>query len=303
MPKSKHQIPGRVRSTYEFIKAHRDRHSVEAMCRIFEVAPSGYYDWLKQPISNRAQEDARLLRLSRASFVASHGIYGAPRVFLDLREAGATCSKHRVARLMREANRRALHGYRTRRWAVNTPSVLIPNLLQRQFTATHPNTPWVTDITYVRTWQGWLYLAVVMDLFSRMVVGWAARPTIHRELVLDAVLMAVRRRRPRGTLIHSDQGTQFGSDAWRRFCRSNRLEPSMSRTGNCGDNAVAESFFSSLKKERIKKQIYKNREVARADVAEYIDTFYNRTRRHSHLGGLSPEQFEATHKPRRQSLH
>jgi transposase InsO family protein len=134
--------------------------------------------------------------------------------------------------------------------------------LQRQFTATQPNTAWVTDITYIRTWQGWLYLAVVMDLFSRLIVGWAAGPTIHRELVLNAVLMAVRRRRPRGTLIHSDQGTQYGSDAWRRFCRSNHPEPSMSQKGNCWDNAVAESFFSSLKKERIKKQIYKNRELA-----------------------------------------
>ena len=160
----------------------------------------------------------------------------------------------------------------SRRWAVGKPSVLIPNLLQRQFTATRPNTAWVTDITYIRTWQGWLYLAVVMDLFSRLIVGWAAGPTIHRELVLDAVLMAVRRRRPRGTLIHSDQGTQYGSDAWRRFCRSNHLEPSMSRKGNCWDNAVAESFFSSLKKERIKKQIYKNRELAMADVADYIDS-------------------------------
>ena len=134
-------------------------------------------------------------------------------------------------------------------------------------------------------------------------LGWAAGPTIRRELVLDAVLRAVRRRRPRGTLIHSDQGTQYGSGAWRRFCRSNHLEPSMSRKGNCWDNAVAESFFSSLKKERIKKQIYKNRELAIADVAEYIDTFYNRTRRHSHLGGLSPEQFEGTHKRNRQRLH
>jgi Integrase core domain/HTH-like domain len=182
------------------------------MCRVLEVAVSGYYDWLKQPISNRAQEDARLLRLIRAPFVASHGIYGAPRVFLDLREAGETCSKHRVARLMRSANLRALHGYRIRRWAVGKPSVLIPNLLQRQFTATRPNTAWVTDITYIRTWQGWLYLAVVMDLFSRMIVGWAVGPTIHREIVLNAVLVAVRRRRPRGTLIHSDQGTQYGSD-------------------------------------------------------------------------------------------
>jgi putative transposase len=209
-------------------------------------------------MSDRAQEDARLLRLIRASFTASQGIYGAPRVFMDLREAGEGCSKHRVARLMREHQLRARHGYRLRRWSVGRPSVLIPNLLKRQFTVTRRNKAWVTDITYIRTWQGWLYLAVVMDLFSRKIVGWSAGPTIHRELVLDAVLMAVRRRRPRGTLIHSDQGTQFGSDAWRRFCRSHRLQPSMSRKGNCWDNAVAESFFSSLKKERIKKQIYKN---------------------------------------------
>src|SRR5438128_8213191 len=139
MPKSKHQIPGRVRSTYEFIKAHRDRHSVERMCRVLEVAPSGYYEWLKQPMSNRAQEDARLLRLIRASFEASQGVYGAPRVFLDLREAGETCSKHRVARLMRVNNLRALHGYRTRRWSVGKPAILIPNILQRQFTVSRPN--------------------------------------------------------------------------------------------------------------------------------------------------------------------
>jgi putative transposase len=181
------------------------------MCRILGVAPSGYYKWLQQPISNRAEEDARLLRLIRASFMASQGIYGAPRVFLDLREAGETCSKHRVARLMREANLRALHGYRTRRWSVGKPAVLIPNLLKRQFTVTRRNKVWVTDITYIRTWQGWVYLAVVMDLFSRRIVGWSAGPTIQRELVLDAVLMAVRRRRPRETMIHSDQGTQCQS--------------------------------------------------------------------------------------------
>ncbi|HZO39846.1 MAG TPA: IS3 family transposase [Methylomirabilota bacterium] len=303
MPMSTRLSAGRVRSTYQFIKAHRIQHSVQALCRVLDVAPSGYYEWLKQPLSNRAQEDARLLRLVRASFVASQGIYGAPRVFLDLREAGETCSKHRVARLMRENRLRALHGYRTRRWSVGKPAILIPNLLQRQFTVTRRDKAWVTDITYIRTWQGWLYLAVVIDLFSRKIVGWSAGPTIRRELVLDAVLMAVRRRRPRGTLIHSDQGTQYGSDAWRRFCRSHHLEPSMSRKGNCWDNAVAESFFGSLKKERIKKHIYKDRELALSDVAEYIDTFYNRTRRHSHLGGVSPEQFEAVQKPRRRSVH
>jgi putative transposase len=256
---------GRVRATYEFIKAHRREYSVEAMCRVLEVAPSGYCDWLKQPVSKRAQEDARLLRLIGASFTASQGVYGAPRVFLDLREAGETCSKHRVARMMRLNGLRALHGYRTR--------------------------------------QGWLYLAVVMDRFSRRIIGWSAGPTIHRELVLDAALMAVRRRRQRGTIIHSDQGTQFGSDAWRRFCRANHLEPSTSRKGNCWDNAVAESFFSSLKKERVKKHIYQTRELALADVSDYIESFYNPTRRHSHLGGMSPDQFEAAHKPRRRGVH
>lgn len=258
---------GRVRATYAFIKAHGEEYTTETMCRVLGVAPSGYYEWLMHPLSSCAVEDARLLRL------------------------------------MREADLRALHRYRVRRQSAGKPAILIPDLLQRQFTATRPNKVWVTDITYIRTWQGWLYLAVVLDLFSRKIVGWATSPTIHREVVLDAVLMAVRQRRPRGTLIHSDQGTQYGSDAWRRFCRSNRLEPSMSRKGNCWDNAVAESFFSSLKKERIKKQIYKNRELARADVAEYINTFYNATRRHSHLGGVSPDQFEAAHKPRRERLH
>src|SRR2546427_3401246 len=293
----------KARRFYEFIKAHQNEHGVQTMCRLLNVNHSGYYAWLKKPVSDRAQEDSRLLRLIRASFVASHGIYGAPRIFLDLREAGETCSKHRVARLMRVNGIRAVRGYRVRQHSATKPSALIPNSLQRNFTISKPNTVWVTDITYIRTWQGWLYLAVVMDLFSRKIVGWSTKPTIGRELVLDAVMMAVRRRRPKQALIHSDQGSQYGSDDWRRFCRTNGLEPSMSRRGNCWDNAVAESFFSSLKKERIKKQIYKNRELAIADVADYIDTFYNQMRRHSHLGGLSPEQFEAAHKPRRQRLH
>lgn len=303
MPISIQASLGRVRATYQFIKGQRQHYSVEALCRVLNVGPSGYYAWLKQPVSLHAQEDARLLRLIRASVTASQGIYGAPRVFLDLREAGETCSKHRVARLMRVNKLRALHGYRTRRWTVGKASVVMPNILQRKFTVTRPNKAWVTDITYVRTWQGWLYVAVVMDLFSRKIVGWSSGPTIHAELALDAVLMAVRRRRPRGTVIHSDQGIQYASDAWRCFCRSHRLTPSMSRKANCWDNAVAESFFSSLKKERIKKRIYKNRELAVNDIADYIETFYNRTRRHSHLGGVSPEQFEAAHKPRRKSVH
>ena len=236
----------RVRRKHEFIKAHRKQFPTEVMCRELGVAASGYYQWLKCPLSARAVEDARLMRLIQASFKASQGIYGAPRVFLDLREAGETCGKHRVARLMRENGLRALHGYRTRRWEVGKPAVLTPNLLKRQFSPTKRNVAWATDITYIRTWQGWLYLAVVIDLFSRKVIGWAAGPTIHRELVLDALASAIKQRRPHGTLIHSDQGVPFGSDAWRRFCRANHLEPSMSRKGNGSDNAVVESFFSSL---------------------------------------------------------
>jgi putative transposase len=293
---------GRVRMIYDFIELHKKQYTVQAMCRVLGVAPSGYYAWLERPLSDRAVEDARLLRLIRKSFIASHGIYGAPRVFLDLREAGETCSKHRVERIMRENNLRAAHGYRTRRIPLGKLPAPIPNLLERRFSVSGRNKVWVTDITYIRTWQGWLYLAVVLDLFSRRVVGWATSATTHRELVLDAVMKAVRRRRPRSAIIHSDQGTQYGSDAWKRFCRSNGLEPSMSRRGNCWDNAVAESFFSSLKKERIKKHIYKTRDLAIADIADYID-FYNRTRRHSHIGGVSPDAFEALSKHRKQGLH
>jgi putative transposase len=281
-----------ARRAYEFIRAHRREYPVETMCQILDVAPSGYYEWLQKPLSDRAVEDARLLTLIRASYKASHGIYGAPRIFLDLREAGETCSKHRVERIMRVNKIMALHGYRTRHYSVGKPSVLIPNLVKRQFNVEKPNSVWVTDITYIRTWEGWLYLAVVMDLFSRKIVGWSTRPTIHRGLVLDAVMMAVKRRRPKKTVIHSDQGCQYGSDDWRRFCKKNCLEPSMSRRGNCWDNAVAESFFASLKKERIKKRIYNTREMATIDVSDYIESFYNPRRRHSHIGGVSPDDFE-----------
>ncbi len=291
----------KTRRAYKFIEAHSAEFSVKTMCELLGVARVGYYAWLNDPVSDRAEEDARLLKLIRASFIASHGIYGAPRILQDLRERGEPCSKHRVARFMRENGLRALHGYRIRHIPVPKPPALIPNLLRRQFTVSQPNEAWVTDITYIRPWQGWLYLAVVMDLFSRKIVGWATRQTIHRELVLDAVAKAVQQRRPRNTLIHSDQGTQYGSDAWRRICMANRLEPSMSRRGNCWDNAVAESFFSSLKKERIKKRIYSNRDAATSDLAEYIEDFYNSVRRHSHLGGVSPNEFEAVHQRSRKS--
>ena len=194
---------------------------------------------------------------------------------------------------MRVNKIKALRGYKVPRPVNGRPSIIAPNRLQREFTVGSPDQAWVTDITYIRTWQGWLYLAVVLDLYSRKVIGWSMKPTLAKDIVVDAILMAVWRRRPkREIIIHSDQGSQYGSDAWLRFCREHHLQPSMSRRGNCWDNAVAESFFSSLKKERIKKRIYKTREMARADVFDYIEVFYNRNRRHSHLGGVRPEAFE-----------
>jgi len=264
------------------------------MCRLLQVARTGFYRWLHKPLSDRAVEDQRLLELIRASYAASHGVYGSPRVFLDLREAGETCGIHRVAKIMRLNTIKALRGYKAPRSIHGRPSIITPNKLEREFTVSLPDRAWVTDITYILTWQGWLYLAVVVDLYSRRVVGWSMKPTLARGLVLDALLMAVWRRRPQQkVLVHSDQGSQYSSGDWLRFCQQHHLEPSMSRRGNCWDNAVAESFFSSLKKERIKKRIYKTRELARADVFDYIEVFYNRNRRHSHLGGVSPEAFEA----------
>jgi putative transposase len=289
---SSQRHPQGIKAKYDFIKAHQNEFSVVTLCRVLEVCRSGYYEWLRHPLSGRDQENRRLLALIRASYAASGGVYGAPRIFLDLREAGETCSKHRVARLMRLHHIKANYGYRKPRTIRGRASAVAPNRLQRDFNVSMPNRAWVTDITYVRTWEGWLYLGVVMDLYSRRVIGWSTKPTLARELVLDAVLMAVKHRCLKQALIHSDQGTQYGSDDWLRFCRSHGLEPSMSRRGNCWDNAVAESFFSSLKKERIKKRIYRTRALAHTDIADYIEVFYNRTRRHSHLQGVSPEVFE-----------
>lgn len=263
------------------------------MCRVFGVARSGFYAWVHRPLSKRAIEDQQLLECIRNSHTASGGIYGSPRIYRDLRENGETCGRHRVARIMRENKIRAVRGYKTPAKRYGQPSVTAPNLLEQVFTVTEPDTAWVTDITYIRTWQGWLYLAVVIDLCSRRVVGWSMKATLARELVLDALLMAVWRRKPsKDVIIHSDQGSQYGSDDWLRFCASHKLTPSMSRRGNCYDNAVVESFFSSLKKERIRKQIYKTRDAARADIFDYIEVFYNMRRRHSHIGNVSPATFE-----------
>jgi putative transposase len=263
------------------------------MCRALSVARSGYYAWIECPKSDRELENEKLAELIRASWIASGGIYGSPRILGDLREAGIRVGKNRVARLMKKHGIRGAQGYKRPRPLGGKPATVAPNLLKQQFETARPNEAWVTDITYIRTWQGWLYLAVVIDLHSRVVVGWSMKPTLARTVVLDALLMAVWRRKPTDpVVVHSDQGSQYGSDDWRRFCREHNLTPSMSRRGNCYDNAVAESFFSSLKKERVRKKIYRTRADARADLFDYIEVFYNRKRRHSHTGGLSPMAFE-----------
>jgi putative transposase len=199
---SKQLSAGRVRSTHACVQAHRNHGSVQASCRILVAAPSGYCERLKQPVSNQAQEAARRLRLIRASFMASQSIYGAPRVFLNSREAEDTCGTHHVARLIRESGLRALHGYRTRRCSVGKPSVLLAKLLRRQLTVTRPSKAWVTDVADIRTWQGWLYPAVVMDLFSRKIVGWSVGPTIRR---------AGRGSRRRSTPRHAARGRRGGT--------------------------------------------------------------------------------------------
>ncbi|HGW6256017.1 TPA: IS3 family transposase [Escherichia coli] len=282
-----------ARLQYRFINEHRTVWGVMTMCRVLDVARAGFYAWLHNPVSARDKDNQRLLTLIRDSYSLSGGVYGYRRVHGNLNEIGETCGKNRVGRIMQLNRIKAVRGYKAPRRIAGRPSVVAPNRVQRQFTVVRANQVWVTDITYIRTWQGWLYLAVVIDLFARNVVGWSMKPTLSRELALDALMMAVWRRKPDGeVIVHSNQGSQYGSDDWQRFCRANNLVPSMSRRGNCWDNAVAESFFSSLKKERIRKRIYKTRDLARADIFDYIEVFYNRARRHSHLGGVSPEAFE-----------
>ncbi|WP_448310476.1 IS3 family transposase [Pantoea sp. PGP6] len=282
-----------ARLKYRFINEHRTVWGVMTMCRVLNVARAGFYAWLHNPVSGRDKDNQRLLMLIRDSYSLSGGVYGYRRVHGDLNEMGETCGRNRVGRIMQLNRIKAVRGYKAPRRIAGRPSVVAPNRVQRQFTVVRANQVWVTDITYIRTWQGWLYLAVVIDLFARNVVGWSMKPTLSRELALDALMMAVWRRKPDSeVIVHSDQGSQYGSDDWQRFYRANNLAPSMSRRGNCWDNAVAESFFSSLKKERIRKRIYKTRDLARADIFDYIEVFYNRSRRHSHLGGVSPEAFE-----------
>lgn len=231
---------------YRFINDHRHEFRVATMCRVPLVSRGGFYQWVHKPLSDRALEDQRLLGLIRHSYHASSGVYGYRRVLSDLREIGELCSKHRVAKIMRAHQIKAVRGYKAPRRIAGRPSVIASNRLQRQFNVNTPDQAWVTDITYLRTWQGWLYLAVVIDLHSRKVVGWSMKPTLARELAIDALLMAILRRKPKKpVVIHSDQGSQYGSNNWKRFCLAHNLQPSMSRRGNCWDNAVAESFLAA----------------------------------------------------------
>jgi len=263
------------------------------MCRVLRVHRSGFYAWLDKPESEREQADQRLAERIRAVHEEYSGSYGSPRICRELRESGETCGKNRVARLMKANRIRAERRYRRPKYRYSKPSLVTPNRLGQDFDVAGPDRVWVTDITYIQTSEGWLYLTVVIDLFSRRVVGWSMGSTITTDLAMKALLNAIWRRRPKSkVIVHSDQGSQFSSDAWNRFCRDHNIERSMSRRGNCYDNAVVESFFSSLKKERIRRKTYLTRDEARADIFDYIEVFYNRTRRHSKLGMLSPVDFE-----------
>ena len=271
---------------------------------MMDVHPSGYYEWRRAAPCERRREDTRLLGLIKQSWLESGGVYGYRKVHRDLRELGEACGKHRVERLMRREGLQSQSGYHRRPGSHGgRPSVVAPNHLNQNFQVDIPNSAWVTDITYIRTLEGWLYLAVVIDLFSRQVVGWSMQSRIDRELAIGALLMAVWRRKPTAPVtVHSDQGSQFSSGDWQSFLAAHNLRPSMSRRGNCHDNAVAESFFQLLKRERIRRRVYANREAARQDVFSYIELFYNPSRRHSNNQGLSPVNFEKQHDERLRSV-
>jgi len=269
--------------------------SIERMCEVLGVARSGYYAWRKRPVSQRAQANCALVHEIRRVHGESGQRYGSPRVYKALREQGHCCSRTRIERLMRQHGLRGK--CRQRRRVVTTDSQhrlpVAPNLLNQRFMADRPNQKWVADITYIPTAEGWLYLACVLDLFSRKIVGWAMDKTMTTALVSDALEMALHQRKPApGLLHHSDRGSQYASLAYQQCLADNRIQVSMSRTGNCYDNAVIESFWATLKVEQVHDQRYRTRAQARSDIFLFIEGFYNRRRRHSALGYLSPEQFE-----------
>lgn len=262
------------------------------MCEALKVSASGYYDWQGRAESQRAAYDRQLTEAIRQVHAESDGTYGSPRVHAELAAIGLPCGRPKVARLMRKSG---LKGCPKRRFRVTTRSGLTraANLLEQDFSAEMPNERWASDITYIYTGQGWLYLAVVMDLYSRRIIGWSMSRRINRQLVLNALSMALDQRRPAEDLIHhSDRGVQYLSDDFQALLKANGITCSMSDKGSCYDNAAVESFFASLKRERTRRRKYKTRDEARADVFDYIECFYNRKRRHGYVGNISPVQFE-----------
>ncbi|HDL6700409.1 TPA: IS3 family transposase, partial [Yersinia enterocolitica] len=291
--KSRGVLRKAVRLRYAFIRDNTCCWPVRLLCRVLDVHPSGFYAWLQQPHSQRHQADLRLTGQIKQFWLESGCVYGYRKIHLDLRDSGQQCGVNRVWRLMKRVGIKAQVGYRSPRARKGEASIVSPNRLQRQFNPDAPDESWVTDITYIRTHEGWLYLAVVVDLFSRKIIGWSIQSRMTKDIVLNALLMAVWRRNPqKQVLVHSDQGSQYTSHEWQSFLKSHGLEGSMSRRGNCHDNAVAESFFQLLKRERIKKKIYGTREEARSDIFDYIEMFYNSKRRHGSSEQMSPTEYE-----------
>jgi transposase InsO family protein len=279
---------------FAFIASKEVAFPVDTMCRVLAVSRSGYYAWKKRPEPRRKAQDEQLAAEIAGTHKRSRGIYGSPRVHRDLKARGIRVSKKRVERLMQQ---RGLRGRRKRRFCCTTDSrhalPIAPNVLDRRFEADAPNRVWVGDVTYIATGEGWLYLAVLLDLFSRRVVGWATSATNDRALALHALDRALKHRRPQaGLLHHTDRGSPYASDDYRAALDRRGLVASMSRSGDCYDNAVAESFFATLKAEHVHHQDFPSREVARASIADYIEGFYNPARRHSSIGYVSPIEFE-----------
>jgi putative transposase len=265
------------------------------MCRVLMVHFSGFYAWLKEPLSQRALEDARQTELIHQAWADSGKVYGYHKLHDDLLYQGEICSENRVARLASLAGIAAQIGYKRGPGRYGgKPAVVADNTLDRQFEVDSPDRIWVTDITYIKIHEGWSYLAVVIDLFSRRVVGWSMQSRMTTDLALQALLAAVWRRKPKQkVMIHSDQGSQFTGKEWQSFLSKHNLVASMSRRRNCHDNTVAESFFQPLKRERIRRRTYVTRDAARQDVFDYIEMFYNPKRKHTNNDMLSPIDYEA----------
>lgn len=280
---------------FGFVAAEKANHSITTMCRVLGVSRSGFHAWQGRPPSPRALEDERLTERIREIHAERHRrVYGSPRMWLELRDEGERVSRKRVERLMRKAGISGLVDKKWKATTIRVPGVRVADdLLERDFTATAPNQRWVADITYLRTWEGWLYLVAVQDLYSRRIVGWSMADHMRAELVVDALQMALAHRRPApGLTFHSDQGSQFVSLAFGQQARAAGIAQSMGSKGDCFDNAVAESFFATLKKELIHRQSWPTKAELRVEVFDYIEVFYNRQRRHSTLGGISPSRFE-----------